>query len=212
MTIGEYIKKLRRDKGWSQRLLSYKSGLSNAAISKIETNKRIPEIDSLTSLARAFGIDRDILISIRDGSQESTYSTDDIIPAEMVNLPVVGTVRAGAPILAVENIERYMPVASMFLSKASEYYILRIKGDSMNQLFREGSFVVIERTSDIEDGNIAVVGLNGSEATIKRVQFKDDGIILYPMSHNPVHQPNFYHMEKDDVHILGKLKLSLTEY
>lgn len=67
MTIGEYIKRLRNDRGWSQRMLSYKTGLSNAAISKIENGIRIPTIDSLSVIAKAFNVDRSLLIALRDG-------------------------------------------------------------------------------------------------------------------------------------------------
>lgn len=76
MAIGKYIKKLRNERGWSQRMLSYKTGLSNAAISKIENGIRIPEIDSLSALAKAFDIDRSILIALRDGDlEEEALST-----------------------------------------------------------------------------------------------------------------------------------------
>lgn len=212
MTIGEYIKMLRKEKHLSQGQLAIKSGLTKSGISMIERGNRIPEIDSLTAFAKALGIDRDILIKVRDGAPEPTYSKDDMIPLEMIQLPVVGTVRAGMPILAVENIERYVPVASMYLSKSKEYFILKITGDSMDQLFPDGTLAVIEKTDEIEDGKIAVVAINGDEATIKKVQFAGDGIMLIPMSHNPKHQATFYHMEKDDVHIIGRLKLSMTEY
>lgn len=212
MNIGEYIRDLRKQKYLSQGQLSIKTGLSKSTISMIERGERIPELDTLTSLAKAFGIDREILIAIRDGAPEPTYRIEDMFPVEMVQLPLVGTVRAGKPILAVENIERYIPVASMFLSRTKEYFVLRITGDSMDREFKEGTLVVIEKTNEIEDGNIAVVGINGSEATIKKVQFTDDGVVLYPMSNNPIHQPKFYHIEKDEVHILGKLRVSMNEY
>lgn len=212
MNIGQYIKELRKNNYLTQGQLSVKTGLSKSTISMIEQGKRVPEIDTLTALAKAFNIDREILINIRDGFKELPYTKDDMIPVEMINLPVVGTVRAGMPILAVENIERYIPVASMYLSKSKEYFVLSITGDSMDRLFPGGTLAVIEKTDVVEDGNIAVVAINGDEATIKKVQFAGDGIMLIPMSHNPIHQPKFYHMEKDDIHIIGRLKLSMTEY
>lgn len=213
MTIGEYIKKLRDERGWSQRLLSYKTGISDAAISKIETNRTTkPELDTLTSLAKAFGIDREILIKIRDGAPEPTYRIEDMTPINMIPLPLVGTVRAGLPILAVDNIERYVHVDSSYLVKSKEYFVLRITGDSMNLELKEGTLAVIEKTNEIEDGNIAVVAINGDEATIKKVQFAGEGIMLVPMSNNPKYKATFYHMEKDEVHIIGKLRMSMTEY
>lgn len=212
MNIGEYIRDLRKQKYLSQGQLSIKTGLSKSTISMIERGERIPELDTLTLLAKAFGIDRDILINVREGVSEPTYSQEDMTPVEMIQLPVVGTIRAGVPILAVENIERYVPVASMYLSRHKEYFVLKVTGDSMDQLFPDGTLAVIEKTDEIEDGKIAVVAINGDEATIKKVQFAGDGIMLIPMSHNPKHQAKFYHIEKDDVHIIGKLKLSMTEY
>lgn len=212
MTIAEYIKKSRLSKNLSQGQLSVKAGVTKSAISLIEKGDRVPQLDTLEKLAKALDVELQTLIDLAQGRPEPTYTKEDMIPVEMINLPVVGTVRAGMPILAVENIERYVPVASMYLSKTKEYFVLRITGDSMDQLFQSGSLAVIEKTDMVEDGNIAVVAINGDEATIKKVQFAGEGIMLIPMSHNPIHQPKFYHMEKDDIHIIGRLKLSMTEY
>lgn len=213
MTIGEYVKKVREDKDITQRGLALKAGVSNSTISNLESGMRIPGVEILEAIARALNVDFIELMKYHQNkAPEPTYRIEDMFPVEMVQLPLVGTVRAGKPILAVENIERYIPVASMFLSRTKEYFVLRITGDSMDREFKEGTLVVIEKTNEIEDGNIAVVGINGSEATIKKVQFTDDGVVLYPMSNNPIHQPKFYHIEKDEVHILGKLRVSMNEY
>lgn len=212
MTIGEYIKKIRLSKNLSQGQLAIKTGLTKAGISLIEKGYRSPQLDTLERLAKALDEDINTLIELAQGRPDPTYSKEDMIPVEMINLPLVGTVRAGMPILAVENIERYVPVASMYLTKSKEYFVLQISGDSMDQLFPDGTLAVIEKTDEIEDGNIAVVAINGDEATIKKVQFAGEGIMLIPMSHNPKHKAIFYHMEKDEVHIIGRLKLSMTEY
>ena len=212
MTIGEYIKRSRLNKNLSQGQLAIKTRLSKSAISLIEKGERVPKLETLDVIAKALEEDLNTLVTIAQGHPEPTYSKEDMTPVQMVQLPVVGTVRAGVPIMAVQNIERYVPVASMYLSKSKEYFVLNITGDSMDQLFQPGTLAVIEKTDEIEDGNIAVVAINGDEATIKKVQFAGDGIMLIPMSHNPKHQPTFYHIERDQVHILGRLKLSMTEY
>jgi repressor LexA len=213
VTIGEYVKKIREDKQITQRGLALKAGVSNSTISNLEAGKRIPSLEIFKAIAKALNIDfMDILAHLESDAAETIYTKEDMIPVQMIQLPVVGTVRAGMPILAVENIERYVPVASMYLSKSKEYFVLQVTGDSMDQLFPGGTLAVIEKTDEIEDGKIAVVAINGNEATIKKVQFAGEGIMLIPMSHNPKHQPTFYHMEKDEVHIIGRLKLSMTEY
>lgn len=213
MHIGEYLKKIRHDKEMTQGQLAVKTGLSKSAISLIERGERMPELDTLSQLAKALNIDLSLLISMRQGKPSETYTKDDFYRIEKVaDIPIVGTVRAGRPILAIDNIEGYISIDRMMLTTGKEYYGLRVKGDSMDRMIADGSIAVIEKTEVIMDGDVAVVGINGDEATIKKIQFKHGGIILYPMSNNPNYEPKYYHMVEDDVHILGKLVYEIKKF
>ena len=92
---------------------------------------------------------------------------------EMVQIPMIGTVTAGQPILAEENIEDYFPVPADLLPN-TQTFMLRIKGNSMiNAGIFDGDRVIVERTPTAENGDI-VVALIDDSATVKRF-YKEDG-------------------------------------
>ncbi len=92
---------------------------------------------------------------------------------EMVQVPMIGTVAAGQPILAEENIEDYFPIPASVLPN-KETYMLRVKGDSMvNVGMYDGDQVIVSKTSTASNGEI-VVALVDDSATVKRF-FKEDG-------------------------------------
>lgn len=92
---------------------------------------------------------------------------------EMVQVPVIGTVAAGQPILAEENVEDYFPVPANMLPN-SQTFMLRVKGESMiNAGILEGDQIIVEQTSDAHNGDI-VVALIEDSATVKRF-YKEEG-------------------------------------
>lgn len=127
-------------------------------------------------------------------------------------VPIVGTIRAGKPILAVENMEGFLPVPKCTLDKDKEYFCLKVKGDSMNMEFQEGSVLLIEKTECIENGQIGVVLIDGMEATVKKIVKDENMITLIPMSTNPEYVPKMYDMQKDQVQIIGIVKQASKVY
>lgn len=94
---------------------------------------------------------------------------------EMTNIPVIGRVAAGEPLLAVENIKDYFAIPTDFLPNA-ETYILEVKGESMiNVGFFDGDYLIIEKTNTAKNGDI-VVALIEDSVTVKRF-FKENGYI-----------------------------------
>lgn len=92
---------------------------------------------------------------------------------EVVNVPLVGTVAAGVPLLAEENIENYYPIPVELLPNA-ETFMLNVKGNSMiNAGIYDGDQLIVERCSTAYDGEI-VVALVDDSATVKRF-YKEDG-------------------------------------
>lgn len=93
--------------------------------------------------------------------------------ASAAHVPLLGTVAAGVPILAVQNIENYISV-SLTVVKGKELFALRIKGDSMvKAAMLDGDIIVAERAQTAENGDI-IVAMLGDEATVKRF-YKEDG-------------------------------------
>lgn len=125
---------------------------------------------------------------------------------EMVNIPVVGTVTAGQPILAVENIEDTFSIPINFVKNNSELFMLTISGESMIEAgILDGDKVIIEKTSTAENGEI-VVALIDNEATIKRFYKEKDHIRLQPENKNM--EPIIV----DDCRIIGKIVGLYREY
>ena len=92
---------------------------------------------------------------------------------ELVNVPLIGTVAAGAPILADENVENYFPIPAELLPN-SETFMLKVRGNSMIDVgIYDGDRVIVEQTSVAENGEI-VVALIDDSATVKRF-FKENG-------------------------------------
>ncbi len=113
-------------------------------------------------------------------------------------LPLVGTVAAGQPILAEENIEEYITVPEVAGGGEGEY-ILRVRGDSMkNAGILEGDFVVVRRQDTANDGEI-VVALVGEEATVKRFFRESDHVRLQP--ENETMEP----IRSREVRIMGRV-------
>lgn len=118
---------------------------------------------------------------------------------EVVNVPLVGTVAAGQPILAVENIEAYFPIPAEFMPNAQSF-MLKVKGDSMiNAGIFDGDQVLVKQQSTAENGDM-VVALVEDSATVKTF-YKEDGYYrLQP--ENGQMDPIIIH---GDLQILGKV-------
>ena len=117
---------------------------------------------------------------------------------DLINIPVIGTVAAGTPILAQENIESYIPLLADRLPN-KDLFILNVKGDSMiNCGIFDGDQIIVEQCSTAENGEI-VVALVDDSATVKRFFKEDDHIRLQP--ENDTMEPIIL----PDVNILGKV-------
>ena len=98
---------------------------------------------------------------------------------ELVNVPIVGTVTAGEPILAVENIEGYFPISPEFL-KNKQTFMLKVKGESMiNAGIFSGDYILVEETPTASDGEI-IVALVEDSVTVKRFYKEEDHFRLHP--------------------------------
>lgn len=135
--------------------------------------------------------------------------TDDPAPlpsgaweADMGNVaPLLGTVRAGLPMYAEENIEDYIPIRQ---ADGAKYFWLRVRGDSMNAAgIFDGDEILVRQQPEVEDGQIAVVLVNGDEATVKRFRQQGDTVSLIPQSYNPAHQIQLYNINQTTVRVVG---------
>ena len=102
---------------------------------------------------------------------------------EVVNVPIIGQVAAGQPLLAVENIENYFPIPTEFMPNA-ETFMLKVKGDSMiNAGIFNGDKILVQKQSDAQNGDI-VVALVDDSATVKTFYKEDGHFRLQPENDN----------------------------
>ena len=119
--------------------------------------------------------------------------------SEFRSVPLIGTISAGAPIFAVENLEGYCPIPDEFSSGGNEF-ALKVKGESMiNAGIYDGDIIIVHQQHDAENGQI-VVALVDDCATVKRFFAKDGKIILHPEN------DSMSDMIFDQVSVLGIVK------
>jgi repressor LexA len=127
-----------------------------------------------------------------------------------VEIPILGTVAAGTPILAEENLEGVIRLPRSILKKTSQYFALKVRGDSMEgEGIMDGDTAVIEQQSTVQNGEIAVVWLDNEEegVTIKTFYKESNRIRLQPS--NPRLKAKYY---RDGVKVLGRLAHIIRSY
>lgn len=119
--------------------------------------------------------------------------------------PVYGQISAGQPNWAEECLEGYLPIdpALMGIINPEECFFLKVDGESMNKVIRNGAYALIRKQDIVEDGDIAVVLVNGDNATIKRFTRQGDFIFLEPMSTDESIKRQIYD-KTTPIKILGK--------
>jgi len=121
---------------------------------------------------------------------------------QILSLPILGRVRAGEPILAIENIEGYINLDKSLVS-SEDVFLLRVQGDSMIEAhIQDGDFALVKPQPNAENGEI-VVALIEDEATIKRIFMKKDLIRLEPA--NPSMEPIVVRKGEKKISIVGKV-------
>ncbi|MCT4509277.1 MAG: transcriptional repressor LexA [Tepidibacter sp.] len=134
-------------------------------------------------------------IEILDSNSDNLFSRK-----ETIDIPLVGSVTAGTPILATENIEEFIPVPSSLID-ANNTFMLRVKGDSMiNAGILDGDYIIVNKQNTARNGEIVVVLTEDNESTVKRFFKEENRIRLQP--ENPYMEPMYF----NDVKILGTLK------
>ncbi len=120
--------------------------------------------------------------------------------ANMLRVPLVGTVAAGVPITAEENIEEVFSVPTSLLGTQDDTFMLRVKGDSMiNVGICDGDFIFVREQETARNGDIVVALVDREEATVKRIYFEKNRVKLQPENDN---MEPFY---EKDVQVLGKV-------
>lgn len=177
--VGAQIRKYRKMRGMTQKELGLKVGVKHNTISAYENGTNEPEQNTLFAIADVLGV------SINDLFPSPT-NMEPAAP-DLARIPVLGSIACGEPILAEENISEYiyMPVDRL---PSGRLFYLRAKGSSMEPTIPDSSLVLIREQPEVESGAIAAVIVNDdTEATLKRVKYQGNMMILMP--DNPKYEP-----------------------
>lgn len=197
------LKKLRENRGMTQAELGKALDISPSAIGMYEQGRRIPDISTLKKISSFFSVSVDYLIenNLQNDANKTPPSS-----GKGIRIPVLGRVVAGIPIEAVEEILDYEEITPE-LAATGEFFALKIRGHSMEPRMMEGDVVIVRKQEDVESGDVAIVLVNGNEATVKRVKKQEEGITLIA-TNTSVYEPHFYsnkEIKNLPVQILGKV-------
>lgn len=184
-SVGCRIKQLRTDRGVTQKELAEILHKSESAVRMWELEKSEPDMETLKNIAAYFRIDMNYLYG---------HSHADSPSNSGVRIPVYGNVAAGIPIEAIDNFDSTNPddweEIDQHTAANGEYFALRIKGESMEPKISSGDIVIVRKQEDVENGDIAIVCVNGDEATCKKIKKTPEGVML--ISLNPAYEPMFF--------------------
>lgn len=175
---------LRKKANMSQQELSDALGMKRSTVGMYETGKREPDFETLEVFADFFNVSMDVMTG-RGG--EGGIRSEQI--------PTLGSIPAGIPIEAIEDIVDWEEIPASMCSGGRQYFGLLVKGDSMYPEYMEGDTIIVRKTPTFESGDVCVVYVNGYDATLKRVKVDENGAwTLIPR--NPEYPPKTYTAEE----------------
>lgn len=188
----EYLKELRTKKRDSQQAVADYLEITRQAYSNYENGNRQPDNETLLKLAEYFNISVDELLR---GPKKTPAPKSGHASPGGIWIPVLGSVPAGIPIEAVEDILDWEEIPASMCSGGREYFALQVQGDSMWPDYLTGDVVIIRKTPCCESGEDCVVYINGYDATLKQVKLGEDGSLSI-IPRNPNYPPKTYTAEE----------------
>lgn len=211
MTLGERIKLRRKELGLTQVQLGEMVHKSSQVVSNWErgyTTAMSPE--DLQNIAQALNVNISELMDNPALAQPPAQK----VTRYTYRIPVVGRVAAGQPILAQEEIIDYEYIDERLHRGGDQYFGLIVKGSSMEPTIHDGDTIIVRVQKSVENGQIAVVLVDGEDATVKEVKETEDGLTL--IGHNvAVYAPHFYSREEVErlpVRIIGRVIQSISKF
>lgn len=203
MSFGNNLKKIRQEHEMTQEELAKKINTSRSNIANYENDKNMPSIETLNNLSEVLNCSTDYLLGKSD-TRNNTSNIDES-DKKFYMCPVYGQISAGQPNWAEECIEGRLPLDPnlMGIVNPEEHFFLRVNGESMNKIIRNGAFALIHKQDMVEDGEIAVVLVNGYDATLKKFTRQGNIIILEPESTDDSFKTQVYD-KTTPIKILGK--------
>lgn len=208
------IKALREDSGLTQVELGKKLETESMTISRWERSEIVrPHPKTVEQLCEYFGVSSGDLLS-ENGYYAKTRGVSTIAPRPATgSLPIVGAAHAGDPSPAYELDGGTLDCPEEYCREGN--FFIRINGDSMDRQLMDGTYALIDVHAQVKSGDIALVKVNGDDATVKRVKLLDGIAVLEPDSSNPSHRRRMIDSsdpESPEVRILGKVVYAVTRF
>lgn len=184
--------------------LHEKTGISESLLSKYLSGNAIARQRKIALISETLNINPVWLMGYDVPMEE--FKIDEL-GNPVVKIPMLGTVKAGYDYMAQENWEGMIEVDKNIIKDGSDYFALKIKGDSMSPILIENDIVIIKKQEDFENGDLVVALVNGDEATIKKGRKSDTSILLQPF--NTAYEPLIFtkeEMKTIPVTIIGVVK------
>lgn len=239
-TFSKRLKEYRASKGYTLSELEKLTGVPSQTLNRYELEQRVPKVDVVNDIAEKLGINtlwmqgfdinadnNSVLSGNTDKEDDAARTKYQYIPTqgtrlnadysddEMVQFPVIGEIAAGFDSsIFTEDTGDYVSIPRSALSgrPASDYFVLRVKGNSMYPMYLAKDKVLILKTNSVDSGSVAVVQYNGDEASLKKVVYVpgEDWFDMIPI--NPEYRPKrISGPSLMDCHILGLAKMLIRD-
>lgn len=206
MEMGQRIRELRKQHNMTMEELGNILGVGRQAIQKYEKGivVNIPRT-SIEMMAKVFNVSPSYLVCFEETVAMEAEYCDNLEKTNAVKIPVLGSVIAGVPIEAVQDVVDYEEIPKD-LTMTGQYFALKVKGDSMQPRIYENDVLIVRKQSDANSGDVVIVLVNGHEATCKKLVKYADGISLVSFNQNyePMYFSNKEIIERP-VQIIGKV-------
>lgn len=210
------IKALRLQSGMSQQKLADKIGVSRSTLAMWETNKSQPDLETICLIADLFGTTSDYVLGRTDEPSPSSPDYAPGITEDYVTFPVIGEVAAGYDHIVAEDWEgEKIDVPTSYLKgrPKEDYFVLKVKGDSMYPAFQDGDRVLVLKQETLNySGQIGVILYGDNNATLKKVEYKMGEDWMNLVAVNPLFPP--LRIENEDLthcRVLGIPRLLIRE-
>jgi repressor LexA len=194
--IAKLLRKIREKRGIQAQQLARDLNVSKSTVTTWENGERNFDLQLIFKLSNYFHVPISYFTGESGDVDVNSYDPN------VVKIPIIGEVKAGYDLLAEQNIVGYSFVAKTDLN-GGDYFYLKVLGDSMTGAgINEGDLLLVRRQPAVDEGQIAVILLDNTEVTVKRVYYKGDQVIL--QSENPSYPPRLAKFE--DIKIQGLVK------
>lgn len=193
------LAQVRDHAGMTQQQVAAAIGVTTTGYQNWEYGNTPIKATALRELAKLFGCTTDYLLNISD--------IKVAVPSAARMLPVFGSISAGTPREALTQSDVMHETPERLYLEHERAFWLTVSGNSMNRLFPDGSLVLIDPDEEVRNGDVAVVFVNGDDATLKRVHFESESVRLHPESYDPEYRDRVIDASDPDapeVRVIGK--------